>query len=706
MKRRIMKKRSVTRDARLPAAPGARFFNGAVTKSAAANALFALLLIPAFLAAQDTVAPSVDEKVGPLRGENAGNYNVVQSWELGYRFVSTRGDQGKYRSDVNYHDGVRLLGSSLTVNSKDGRGRWFDEIVLTAQGLGNDPYESATIRVEKNRLYRYDLLWRENDYFNPGLTVASGQHLEDTIHRWQDHDLTLFPQSWFRVRAGYSRATLNGPALTTQPEFDPRTDIFPIFRNIRQSFDDYRLGGDLLLKGFRLTIQRRWEFFKEDTKDNQIIALQGIAPEVLSSFQRPQPYRGRTPGWLANLYGERKWLIVNARVTYAGGQGTFVQNENAVGTDRFGAAQNRQIIVLANGDRPVTTGDFNLTLLPAGRFSIINHTSASNTRIVGSNFYEQFDNATFSYSALNFQFLGVRLVTNSTDARFRFSKKFDLFGGFRYSDRLIRSIEDSGSPGFELSGITAEQSNHTKAGAAGFNAIPVKNLRVHFEGEIGRNDDPFTPASLRNYHAIRSKIQYRTKTLALGGGYQENYNNNSIRITAYSSHARTYTAEASWNAKSWVSVDASWSKLHLDTVGGVNFFAGAPRPTLVTGLESIYLSNLHAANLGLRFAATKRADLYLGYNITKDTGDGRASAFTSPTSLASAATSVAGIFSSAQTFPLTYQTPLVRLSVRLNEKLRWNLGYQYYGYHEQFGLTGLNQGYRANTGYSSLLWAF
>jgi hypothetical protein len=46
---------------------------------------------------------------------------------------------------------------------------------------------------------------------------------------------------------------------------------------------------------------------------------------------------------------------------------------------------------------------------------------------------------------------------------------------------------------------------------------------------------------------------------------------------------------------------------------------------------------------------------------------------------------------------------MARLSVRLREKLRWNLGYQYYGYREKFYPA---QDFRANTGYSSLTWSF
>jgi hypothetical protein len=163
--------------------------------------------------------------------------------------------------------------------------------------------------------------------------------------------------------------------------------------------------------------------------------------------------------------------------------------------------------------------------------------------------------------------------------------------------------------------------------------------------------------------------------------------------------ARTYSANASWAAKPWVSVDASYNKLHLNTVGGIDFFAGTPFSQEVTGMQSLYVSNIHSGNLGLRFALTKRADLYVGYNITKDTGDGRSSEATQPTAIQQ-------VFYNVQTFPLTYQSPLFRLSVRIHEKVRYNVGYQYYGYNEQFGLFSTYENFHANTGYTSLLWTF
>lgn len=662
----------------------------------------AMFLVPALLCAQETVAPTAGESTMSPGGENTGNYNVVQSWELGYRFASIGGDEGKYRSDINYRDGIRLLSSYLTVNSRDGHGHYFDELVLTTQGLGNDPYQSATFRVEKNRLYRYDLLWRSNDYFNPGLTIANGEHFADTTYRFQDQDLTLFPQNWLRALGGFSHTTQQGPALTTEQEFDFQSDAFPVFRNTRTEYNEYRMGAEVFLKSFRFTVMRRWEYFKDDTADTLTTTeSSGIPgePSALNSFSRTQPYRGRTPGWLVTLYGEHKWFAANGRFTYSSGQGNFIQNETALGISRFGTGQDVQDVFSGNADRPVITGDLNLTLSPTSRLSFTNNTSVSNTRVNGNNLFEQFNNSTFTSEMVNFQFLGLLLITNSTDIHYRFSKKFDAFAGYRYSDRQVRSIEAALAPGPTFN-TTAQQSNQLRAGVAGFSWIPLPDLRLHVEGEVGSNDHPFAPISTGDYHAIRSRILYRKKTWSLGGGYEENYNNNSIVLTAYSSRARTYTANGSWNAKRWLAVDASYSKLHLDTLGGLAFFIGAPAVSTNVNATSVFISNIHAANLGLRFPVTSRADLYIGYNITKDTGDGRSSAVTN------SSTPVNQLLTSVQTFPLTYQTPLVRLSVKITSKLRYNLGYQYYGYHEEFGLFQTNQSYRAHTGYTSLLWSF
>ena len=108
------------------------------------------LLFTALAMAQSTVAPT-NEQVGPPRGLNYEGYNILQNFETGFRFYDVDGNLGKYRSDVNYRRGLRLLSSGLTINSREGKGKLFDEILLNTQGLGNDPYQAAVLRKGRHR---------------------------------------------------------------------------------------------------------------------------------------------------------------------------------------------------------------------------------------------------------------------------------------------------------------------------------------------------------------------------------------------------------------------------------------------------------------------------------------------------------------------------------------------------------------------------
>jgi hypothetical protein len=217
---------------------------------------------------------------------------------------------------------------------------------------------------------------------------------------------------------------------------------------------------------------------------------------------------------------------------------------------------------------------------------------------------------------------------------------------------------------------------------------------------VGHANRPFAPKSDKNYQTLNARVQYKKKSLMLSAYAQTNYNNDSISLTAYSSHARTYAANVSWAPLGWLSFNADYAKLHLDTLGGLSFFDSGE---LLQNQYSLYISNLHTGNIGLRFALAKRADLYAGYSHIQDTGDGR------DNPLGTGFGTTIPAFQAAQTFPMKYLSPLARVSVRISDRIRWNVGYQYYGYHEDFFASGdflPDNAYRATTAYSSVLWSF
>ncbi len=658
--------------------------------------MLTILSVAGVLRAQPTVAPT-DEPVGTNRGENASGYNVRQSWELGYRYHSVGGDEDMYRSTVNYGNGIRLLSSNLSIQSLEGHGKSFDLIQLNTQGLGNDPYQNASLRVEKNRIYRYDLSWRSTAYNNPGLQSDHDQHLLDTVRNYQDHDLTLFPQSRVKLFLGYSRNSQSGPALTSAQLLDTRSDQFPLFANVRRQQNEYRAGFEATLGGWRLNAMHGWVNFKDDGNIYSNTPSAGYNPNDLStltSLQRNEPYHGNSPYWRVVLLKNARLWAFNGRFTYVDGQRGFIQDETAFGTDRFGGPASQQVYTAGSARRPAATGNATFSLFPASSVTITNQTSISNIRMSGSSVYTQLVNGVPIIPVIPYQYLGIRIITNSTDTDYRPAKWIGIRLGYQYANRRIGSIQSINTT---PSPSALEQTNNLHTGRLGLRIRPAKGLTLNLDGEIGRSDRPFYPISGQNIHAFRARAEYRAGKFRFAGYARTDYNLNTDTLSSFASHSRQYGIDGTWSISRSVFIDASYAKIHLDTLGTLSYFSrDGVAPVNVTGDRSYYVSNIHNANVAAHFTI-RRVDLSLGFSHIQDTGDGRA------TPVGSSAYTSLPFLASAQTFPLRFTSPQGKISVRINEKIRWNLGYQHYGYAQEFSTL---QNFRAHTGYTSVLWAF
>jgi hypothetical protein len=654
------------------------------------------------LSGQPVVAPT-PQQAGSPRGDNVGDYNITNSWEVGYRFHSVEGNIGKYRSDVNFGNGIRLLGGSLGVHSRDGKGKWLDELLLDVRGVGNDPYQFSSLRAQKNALYRYDLLWRSNEYFNPALTISGGNHFLSTNRQMQDHDLTLLPQSKMRFRLGYSNNSQGGAGLATGQWFDSRGDEYTFLSNVRRSQREYRLGTDIEWRKLKFSLTRGWEAFKDDTVYGTPLNPAGANVNdnnTLSLIRRDEPMHGRTPYWRAHLQAEAsRFFTVQGKFTHSDGQRNFIFDEFAMGTDRLGGGRNRQILLSGTGSRPVTTGYLTLIWRPTTKWTFTNQTGYYNSRMNGQGRYSELNNGDAGLSLVAFQDLGIRNISNTSDASWQPTKWAGFFGNYQYAERRIRSTEITE---FALpSNIRPdEQFNRQKAGTGGLRLQPLKPLRISFSAEIGRNDRPFYPTSDKDYHALNARLQYRVAKYNFNTDYRSFNNTNSTSLFVHSSTGRTWSANGGWTPRAGMQLDAGYSYMHLDTLTGLAYFASFD---LVERDRSYYLSNLHTIHAGAQFQIRKRVDIYAGYVRTQDRADGRtaASQSTRPDVLLNPST--LALFSGAQVFPVSYQSPVARVSVVLHRNLRWNAGWQYYDYSER--LLQL-QDYSAHTGYVSLSYSF
>jgi hypothetical protein len=324
----------------------------------------------------------------------------------------------------------------------------------------------------------------------------------------------------------------------------------------------------------------------------------------------------------------------------------------------------------------------------------------NNTRINGDAAFVEATAAVNQFT--EFEELGMQHITNATEVNFQPVQQLGLYGAYRFSTRRIRTRQLFQFSGGDFDVPLFTQDNDIHSGVAGFRWRPVRELRVSFDVEAGNADQPMTPVSDKRFHAETFRLQWRKNGLVFGGSFKSRENDISASFINHSTTGRSWGLNTSWSPPSGrFTLDAAYSRLDLDTASGIlNFFGADVRNPPA---NSYYASNLHNLHLGSRAQPHPRVTLYFGYNLAKDTGDdfdSLPSAAGFDPAYPNAGFDGASLFNS---FPLTYHSPLARLSVGLRDWLSWNLGYQFYNYDERF--TG-EQNYHAHVAYSSFRWSF
>ena len=654
---------------------------------------------------------SGQQVVTPTPGLNddlntVGPYTISNSFEAGYRLSDVTGNRDVYRSSVNFGNGMRLFEGQLRINTLDGHGKYFDEFAFHTFGQGQDPYQASSLRVEKNALYRYDMRFRIVNYFNRLPSLWNGEHGINSERIFQSHDVMLFPGCPIEIWFGYDRSNHNGPgfsseAVETSLGAFEAGNFLRLATNLRQLNNQYRAGTNIRVAGLAIMLTHSLDNYREDTEFSDASGLTGVLSNVqqVSAFARHEPIHGNTPVTGITIRTENEHIVgFHGCYVYSGGERNFILSEDVTGVDPGrNLSTLRQTFVMGDANRKQGTGDFTVTLLPTEKWTVTNTTAVNNTRILGQSSF--LETSLFTNEFIQFEELGIRHISNATELNFRPVRKFGLYGAYRFSTRRVRSREALFFPGFDFGLPLVGQDNGIHSGGGGFRWRPVRGLRVSFDAEKGRADRPFTPVSEKEFHTENARVQWRKDGFRIGFQFKNQANDNGASLLSHSARGKQSSVNASWTPPSdRVLFDLSYSHLDIDTESGIFNFLEAVEPGEDRQRRSFYTSNLHTFYVGSRLRLHKRLDLYLAYTIAKDTGDGRGA----PTFVLGVAPAYPNFRFDGDlrnSFPLTYQSPLARVSAALHRNLAWNFGWQFYNYAEKF--IG-QQNYHAHVGYSSL----
>lgn len=707
-------------------------------------------------AQQPTPSPkkSPEAKAEPTyveAGDDAGNYTVISSVEVGLRGSKVTGDLNKYKSDLNYKAGLRLFDSSFLARAKDGKGGLFDTLLVTSSGWGADPHGNLRMTIEKPKWYRFDGAYRRFKYFrfvnnlaNPNWVFSpasfsvppnpvTGEHGQNAQNYLGDFDLTLLPKNEkIKFSIGYSPERYRGSALTN---YHLGGGEFNLLSQIRSRARDFRLGADGKVGPIDFSFLQGFRLFRDDG----FIDL-GPTPGInvnstaarLTAFNRREPVRGNVEYTRISAHTlVAKKFDITGRIVHSNATSTFSFLESFSGANFNprvtgwpptppAATPNTlnlgQYNITGNTRRPNTLGDIGLTILATDKLRISNTFRVETFEIDGFALFSDFfsitrgSGATLRTDTIGFSNLDANRLTkyrkyqNTIEVDYQFNARYAVHFGHRYGSRRI----EEGFEGFNLgtngsattpparSSSSEIDQTHTHAFFGGFKARPAKNWTIYFDGERGTADNVFTRIGNYDYTNIRAKSRYApNKKLSFNLAVITKNNSNPSEIAGVSLQdfgvdikSRVFTSSIDWNPNSNVSFSTGYNYNWVNSDAVVEYFFNSIQHPLG---HSLYFMRNHSFYFDTTAQLHPRVTLYASFRINKDNGQGN---------LLADPTGTPGTLISS--YPMNFKSPEARLALKINKRLDWNLGYQYYSYDESVLVGPRPQNYHAHLPYTSL----
>jgi hypothetical protein len=157
--------------------------------------------------------------------------------------------------------------------------------------------------------------------------------------------------------------------------------------------------------------------------------------------------------------------------------------------------------------------------------------------------------------------------------------------------------------------------------------------------------------------------------------------------------SRTFTSSVVWSANSRLSFSTGYNYNWVNSNSVVDYFYQVPPAASVRHPfgHSLYFMRNNFFYIDATAQLARRVTFFASYRVNQDGGQGnrRADPTGNPGTLISS-------------YPMNFQSPEGRLAIRINDRLDWNLGYQYYNYNESFLVGPRPQNYHAHLPYTSL----
>jgi hypothetical protein len=529
---------------------------------------------------------------------------------------------------------------------------------------------------------------------------VGSEHRANTEHHFGDFDLTVFPESQkLRLRFGYSFSDTNGPAFNT---LRFKSDEYMVSQDVDNKSQDFRAGieGELLgfniggLYGHRSFDDRNRYFLNSFSPGNSPLS----SSSFLNYMTRTMPVKGTTD--FGNFYIQRtfaKKFDFSGRFIYSESVSKSTQSDTLNGR----VSSTGDLIILdaisapAKTSRPQARGDIGMTWRATDKFRVSNTFTFDQFSIGGlENFFETIlsstsagvPNSPVPTRTLASTATSYRRFSNLIEADYQINRMFAFNVGYRYTHRNVFNNEDdlnlvTGAPTI---GERETLTNSTNSIIAGARIKPTKSWSIFADVEHGDADNVFTRLANNKYTNFRVRSMASVKQVTFNLSYIGKNNDSpgtSEPVTSSGGFPATetnavtklhiFSGSFDWTPRPDLTISSGYTYNFQNTKTDVIVPVGAPvRSTTAwfLGLSAYYQRDSYFF-VDVDAHPFKRVGLFASYRFDHDPGQGDR-VITRPQDL---------IYS----YPFTNHMPEIRLAIKLTKNIDWNVGYQYYSYHER-----------------------
>ncbi len=436
--------------------------------------------------------------------------------KFGYRAVDTSGNGADYRykQDLNLNPGAYLQNFSLYYNPTNELKALFDRLDINLANLGNEPFSSFNISLQKYGKYQFQWDRRKSTYFYNDRTEFGG-HLYD-MHMF-DFDRVMdsaFFKFWIskniQLYGEYDGYTKQGESTTT-------LDINRVEFEYDKPIDE---SSRTAVVGLNAQVQR-WNFIFEqqiqDYENTNSFFLPGYEdggggaryPSSLYYFNQGQPYSFKTYNTIFKLNARPlNGLTIKGIAQFSNMDMELKYNEEAAGMNYLGQPFEYGVMGEGKFTRKIGNYNFDINYLLTNNIGLVSAIRYQDMKQEGEMSVEESITSDYNYDTLGvdagLQFLPVSQLV--------------LTLGYRYEQRRLTDLHT----------YTYEDKTNRNGFFGNLGWTPSRAFTLTFDYQFSNYDNPYTMTSPTNYNRLRGTLKWRSNNWYATGVWFYGKNTNDL----------------------------------------------------------------------------------------------------------------------------------------------------------------------------------